>query len=566
MARQKARGIPDIDHEIIQSWNPNKKIYYNNNQDVKNYNVNLHLTPSQVAEYRKCKKDPKYFIKNYVKIQDLERGFVYFDLYDFQNDMLDIFHTNRMSIFNCCRQIGKTTIVAGYILHYMIFNSEKSVAIVAHQRDQAKEILERIQRAFETLPLWIQPGVRTYNKTSMRFDNGSKVLAAASGSSSVRGKSFSLLYVDEMAFIDDIETFWEATYPTVASSFTSKVIITSTPNGMGNLFHQLWLKANHRDKSQRSTFIPYQIDWTAVPRKDPDRKLSNEEYAKQWKQDQINNTSEDAFKQEYMCLFLGSTNSLINGSTLSILDSSVIPPIHSTADGFMAYEEPKPQHIYVITIDTAHGTGGDSSAFSVFDVTNKPFRHVAKYKNNQVDSTFYASIVHYYAKNYNNAWTLCETNDIGILVAKILFEALEYEYIIMTNDTHKIGIRMTSVVKNVGCVAMKNLVESNTLNIVDADTVYELSTFEKQNNSYAAALGKHDDLAMTLVIFGWLTRQNIFDEIINSDFRDNLSANYNSLLDEELSPLGFFGNAWNNDVEMPEFIKEGGELWVPMKY
>lgn len=513
---------------------------YKGNQKLKAANSPMEFTREQVEEYIRCSKDPKYFIKKYIKIVHIDRGLINFDMYEYQNHIVDTVANNRFIICKMPRQTGKTTTVCGIILWSVLFTPNYNVAILANKFQQAREILSRIKLAYENLPKWIQQGIVPggWNKGSIELENGSKVLASATSSSAVRGGSFNLIYLDEFAFVEPNiqEEFFASVYPTISSGTTSKVMITSTPNGM-ELFYRIWTDA----ENGRNSYKTVAVNWWDVPGRD-----------QRWKQETINNTSEQQFRQEHMCEFLGSTNTLIDPNKLSAMTYINPLEIHGS---LKIYQTPIKDHIYAIVVDTSRGTGDDFSAFIVIDVTKFPFQVVATYKDNRVSHLVYPNFIHNAAVAYNQAFILVETNDNGQQVADNLNYELENENVLKVAQTKsgqslssgfssqsKFGIKTSKQVKRIGCATLKQLIENDKLITNDFDVLHELTTFISKGTSYEAEFGKNDDLVMCLVLFSWMTTQQYFKDLSDNDIRKQMILDQQDQLDEEMLPLGLVSN------------------------
>jgi hypothetical protein len=508
---------------------------YLGNKNLKKVGVPVEYTQEQVQEYIKCARDPIYFIRTYVKIVHVDYGLVNFDLWPFQEEMVQKFGDNRFVICKLPRQVGKTTTVAAYILWQVLFNEQYSVAILANKLAQAREILGRIQNAYEHLPKWLQQGVKEWNKGNIELENGSEILASATSSSAIRGTSQNLIYLDEFAFVPNNlqEEFFASVFPTISSGTTTKVLITSTPNGM-NMFYKIWVDSEEGNND----YVRHGVHWSDVPGRD-----------EKWKKETIKNTSEEQFRQEFECEFLGSTATLIDGRKLA-----QIPFIHpiKTRNGFDIYEKPKPDRLYVITVDSARGLGLDYSAFLVFDVTEMPYKVVGKYRSKEISPMFYPDVIVNAATMYNNAFVLVELNDLGETVASIIQQDLEYENILSTSVrgrggqqvgggfAHRIqlGVKTTKTVKRVGCSHLKDVVENNKIILNDYDLLQELSVFINKRNSYEAEEGHHDDLVMCAVLFSWLVRQDFFIELTDNDVRSRLYQENQKMIEDDVLPFG----------------------------
>ena len=528
---------------------------YLGNAHLKRAGTNLEYTQEQAIEIAKCISDPIYFIKTYVKIVNVDHGLVPFQMWPFQETMVRTFHEERFSICKMPRQVGKTTTAAGYMLWCVLFQENFSIAILANKGALAQEILSRIQYAYEYLPVWLQHGIVTWNKRSLELENGSKIAAYATSASGVRGGSYNLIFLDEFAFVPQnmANEFFTSTYPVISSGQTTKVIIVSTPNGL-NHFYKMWVDA----EEGRSDYKPVEVHWSMVPGRD-----------EAWRLQTIRNTSEEQFRQEFETEFIGSSATLIPGSKLKALGFR--NPVEHTDDGLDIYVKPEPGHVYIATVDCAEGVGQDSSTISVFDVTEMPYRQVAKFKNNQISPLLYPTHIYNVATKYNNAYVLVETNNIGQQVVDILHYDLEYENIFRL-EHHNIkgqsisagfkrsvsfGLKTTKSVKKIGCANLKTLVENDKLIIEDFDTIAELNTFVRVRDSYEAEEGNHDDLVMTLVFFAWLVAQSFFKETTNSDIRQRLMEEHNLNLEEEIAPVGVF-----DDGRQEEKYHDGDDLWT----
>ena len=529
---------------------------YLGNPNLKKANTPIQFTKEQVAEFIKCKKDPVYFAAKYVKIVSLDEGLVPFDMYKFQKKLIRNFHNNRFNICKMPRQTGKSTTVVSFLLHYAVFNDNVNIGILANKAATARELLGRLQTAYENLPKWMQQGIIAWNKGSLELENGSKILAASTSASAVRGMSFNILFLDEFAFVPNhiADSFFASVYPTITSGKSTKVIIVSTPHGM-NHFYRMW----HDAERSRNEYVATEVHWSEVPGRNA-----------KWKKQTIANTSEEQFRVEFECEFLGSVDTLISVSKLKTLVYN--DPIKKNA-GLDIYENPIEDHNYIITVDTARGIDGDYSAFIVFDITDFPYKVVAKYKNNEIKPMLFPSIIHNIAKSYNYAYTLIEVNDIGDQVASILFFDLEYENVLMcsmrgragqvvgsgfSGKKSQLGVRMTSAVKKLGCSNLKTLLEDDKLMTVDYDIIAELTTFVQRKNTFMAEEGCHDDLAMCLVIFSWLVAQDYFKEMTEQDVRKRIYEDQKNQIEQDMAPFGFVLDGINSD---DGFVDSDGTRW-----
>ena len=512
----------------------NKNEIYLGNKNLKRVDVKVEFSKEEIQEYIKCARDPLYFIENYVKIVNVDRGLIPFLPYDYQKDMIRLSEKERFVICKMPRQVGKTTTVVGILLHSVLFNELYSVAILANKESQAQEILSRIQLAYEHLPKWLQQGVKEWNKTSIELENGSTILASSTASSAIRGTSQNFIYLDEFAFVPNgiQETFFSSVYPTISSGTTTKVLITSTPNGL-NLFYKLWVDS----ENERNSYKRIDVHWSDVPGRD-----------EKWKEETIRNTSKEQFRQEFECEFLGSSNTLISPEVLRRL---VYKQPLSSNEYFKLFYEPRQMGLYLIMVDVSRGLGGDYSAFIVYDISDAPYKVVATYRNNTISPLLFPEVIYNTAVKYFNAHVLIETNDIGQQVADILHEELEYENIIYTSKLPKgsvevsqgfggtsiKGIRTTKTTKKIGCNNFKALVENDKVELNDIDLISELYRFVSNGNTYEAEEG-NDDLAMCGVLFGWTMTQPFIKEISNLDIRKRLVLEKQRMIDEEITPFG----------------------------
>jgi hypothetical protein len=531
---------------------------YLGNPLLKKANTPIEFTEEQIIEFLKCKEDPVYFARNYIKIVSLDHGLVPFKMYPFQERLIQNFHDHRFNICKMPRQTGKSTTVVSYLLHYAVFNDNVNIAILANKASTARDLLGRLQLAYENLPKWMQQGIISWNKGSLELENGSKISSNSTSSSAVRGGSYNVIFLDEFAFIPNhiADDFFASVYPTISSGQSTKVIIVSTPRGM-NHFYRMW----HDAERGKNEYVPTDVHWSEVPGRD-----------QVWKEQTIANTSEQQFKVEFECEFLGSVNTLINPAKLRNLVYE--DPIKRNA-GLDVYEQPKEENNYLITVDVARGLGNDYSAFIVFDITNFPYKIVAKYRNNEIKPMLFPSIIYEVAKGYNDSWLLIEVNDIGDQVASILHFDLEYDNVLMcamrgragqivgsgfSGKKSQLGVRMTAAVKKLGCSNLKTLLEDDKLLTVDYDIISELTTFAQRHNSFEAEEGCNDDLAMCLVIFSWLVAQDYFKEMTDNDVRKRIYEEQKNQIEQDMSPFGFISDGLE---DMEVFVeKETGDRWL----
>lgn len=526
---------------------------YHGNPNLKPVGYQHDFTKDQLEEFVKCAKDPIYFIENYCQIVTLDKGLQPFKLYDCQKRKVDFIMNNRKTILMEGRQQGKTVTAAACILHYTIFQDNKMVAIMANKTAAAREVLNRYQIMYENLPIWMQQGVKTWNKGDVDLENGSRVFTSATTTSGIRGKSVNWLYIDEAAIIPNniAEEFFASVYPTISAGETTKILLTSTPLGY-NHFWKFWNEAEKGTNGFENMFIHY----TEIPGRDD-----------AWAEEQFKLLGEIKYNQEVLCEFLGSTNTLISGKALSMMSSKEIV---YKKDGLDIYEEPQKNKYYVIAADTSRGVGGDYSAFIIVDITEMPFRVVGKYRDNKVSPLLYPDFISRVASDYNNAYVLIENNDIGQQVVDILHQELEYENIFSTvqeknkqyvspgfGKSTTLGVRTSKAVKRQGCLSLKSLVEETKFLIWDADCINELSTFVERGGSFSADEGYHDDLAMCMVLFAWLTTNTFFKDLTNVDIREGLYNAEMRSIQTDLTPFGFVEDGLEPEAEVID-----GDYWM----
>ena len=528
---------------------------YLGNPNLKRANTQIQFTEDQVVEFLKCKDDPVYFALNYIKIVSLDEGEVPFKMYAFQEKLVRRFHENRFNICKMPRQTGKSTTCVSYLLHYALFNANVNIAILANKASTARDLLNRLQFAYEKLPKWMQQGILVYNKGSMELENGSKIIAASTSASAVRGGSYNIIFLDEFAFIPNhiAEQFFASVYPTISSGKNTKVIMVSTPHGM-NHFYRYW----HDAERGENEYVPTEVHWSEVPGRDA-----------VWKEQTIKNTSESQFRVEFECEFLGSVDTLIAPSKLKAM---VYENPSTQNAGLDVYEQPKDNHDYLITVDVARGVGLDYSAFVVVDITEFPHRLVAKYRNNEIKPMLFPNIIWQVGKNYNNAYILCEVNDIGDQVASIIQYDLEYQNLLMcsmrgragqvvgqgfSGKKTQLGVKMSKTVKKVGSLNLKTMIEGDKVLINDYDIISELTTFISKSNSFEAEEGCNDDLAMCLVIYAWLVAQDYFKELTDQDVRKRLYEEQKNQIEQDMAPFGFIDDGLDSD----SFVDAEGDRW-----
>jgi len=534
---------------------------YLGNPNLKKANTSIEFSQEQIAEFIKCKEDPVYFAKNYIKIISVDEGLVPFEMWPFQEQLIRRFHDNRFNICMMPRQTGKSTTSVSYLLHYAIFNDSVNIGILANKAQTARDLLGRLQTAYENLPNWMQQGILVWNKGSLELENGSKIMAASTSAAAVRGMSFNIIFLDEFAFVPNhiADDFFSSVYPTISSGKSTKIIIVSTPKGM-NHFYRMWNDAEKGDND----YVTTEVHWSEVPGRDD-----------AWKEQTIKNTSESQFRVEFECQFLGSVGTLINPAKLKAL---VYEKPFTSNGGLDIYEGPIAGNDYLCTVDVARGVGEDYSTFVIVDITSFPHRVVAKYRNNEIKPMLFPNIIYETCKGYNQAFILCEVNDIGDQVASILNFDLEYENLLMcsmrgragqvvgqgfSGKKTQLGVKMSKTVKKIGSLNLKTMVEADKVIFKDYEILSELTTFISKSNSFEAEEGCNDDLAMCLVIYAWLVAQDYFKELTDQDVRKRLYEEQKNQIEQDMAPFGFISDGVSEETS---FVDDDGDRWHTDEY
>ena len=524
---------------------------YLGNPNVKRDGVLQEWSEDLVREYAKCMGDPVYFAEKYCKVISLDNGLVPFKLYPYQKNMFRHFNEHRFNIVLACRQSGKSISACAYLLWFSLFNSEKTVAVLANKGATAREMLSRITLMLENIPFFLQPGCKALNKGSIEFSNNSRIIASATSGSSIRGLSVNLLYLDEFAFVERAAEFYTSTYPVVSAGKDTKIIVTSTANGIGNTFYKIWEGATQGINE----FNPFRVDWWDVPGRDEG-----------WKKQTVANTSQLQFDQEFGNTFFGTGDTLINAETLMGFRAGKYEKILEGGN-LIVYKEPLKNHDYIMTVDVAKGRGQDYSTFNLIDISVRPFQQVAVYRNNTISPLLFPNIIYKYAKSYNDAYVVIESNDQGTVVCNGLYHDLEYENVHVESavKANAIGIEMNRKVKRLGCSAIKDILENNKLNIVDENTIIEISTFVAKGQSYEASDGNHDDLMMNLVMFGYFSSTQYFGDMTDINLKDMLFKHKMKEIEDDIVPFGFIDDASDHiqkieQEESPWAIEYSNEL------
>ena len=541
---------------------PTSSDIYLGNPNLKKANTTQEFTEEHIVEFLKCKDNPVYFTEKHIKIVNVDDGLVSFDMYKYQKKLLKRFHKNRFNICKMPRQTGKSTTVVSYLLHYAIFNDNVNIGILANKAATARDLLGRLQMAYENLPRWMQQGIVAWNKGSLELENGSKIIAASTSASAVRGMSFNIIFLDEFAFVQNhlADDFFASVYPTISSGKSTKVIIVSTPHGM-NHFYRMW----HDAERGQNEYVATEVHWSEVPGRD-----------KKWKEQTIRNTSKQQFAIEFECEFLGSVDTLVSAAKLKALVYE--QPVEQNGK-LSVYEKPYKKRDYIITVDVARGVGKDYSAFIVADITEFPYKVVATYRDNEIKPMLFPNVISDVGKAYNDAYILCEVNDIGDQVASILFYDLEYENLLMvamrgragqivgsgfSGVKTQLGVKMSTTTKKIGCSNLKTLIEEDKLTFCDYNIISELTTFISKKQSFEAEDGCNDDLAMCLVIFSWLVAQDYFKEMTDSDVRKRIYEEQKNAIEQDMAPFGFVSDGF--ELEEQTTVESDGTVWKTDEY
>lgn len=524
---------------------------YKGNKNLKPRGTNISYSADQVKEYLKCSNDPIYFMKNYIKIVNLDKGLMLFDMFPFQEKMVKNLLNHRNTIFKLPRQSGKTTTTAAFAIHQAIFIDNYSILIAANKARTAIDIMKRIREAFQFLPKWLQQGVIKWNEGSVEFENGSRIVAVPTTSDAARGFSYNMIVLDEFAFLPKniADEFFTSVIPTISSGETTKIAILSTPKGM-NHFYKLWTET----EKKQTNFKPLEIKWNDVPGRDA-----------AFKKRMLESFGGDVTRwlQEFEADFIGTSNTLISPTTIKNLVFD--KPIGQTQVGVTIYEQPIPDHTYFMCVDTAEGKGLDYHAFTVMDITSIPFNVVARFRNNVLSELLLPDIIYQMAKIYNEAFVLIETRSLGASVSGQLFYELEYPNILAAEPRGRNGLVLTNFrdknrglstsaqSRAIGCSRMKVLVESGQLLFKDFEIIEELSNFVLIRDKFQADEGYHDDLVMTMIMFSWASSTAFFKELTNVNIKDVFHDKLKEIQDN-LVPFGFIvGSADDFGNDIPDF-------------
>ena len=474
---------------------------FKGNPNLRARGEKVNMTPELMKEYIRCSQDIIYFAENYFKIISIDKGEHIIKLYEFQKRILKAMvggdgDPRRHIALLSARQIGKSTISTIYIVWFAIFNSDKTIAILANKEQTAKEILSRVKLGYEGLPKFLQQGVKDdgWSQKSIILENKTKILSASTASSAIRGMSISLLLLDEFAFVPSnvADEFMASVYPTIVSGDESKIIMVSTPNGMNHFYH-IYSKAAKGENGYR----PVKINWNEIPRKNKDGSDANPKF----KEDTIRNIGLVKWNQEFGARFLGSSKTLIDPDLLEELGRETIDPKElKMGDLLHVYERPQEGELYMLGVDSSKGVGGDYSTVQVLKIKDEyDIEQVAIYRNNIIEPHDFAQVVMSISNYYNECYVMIENNDVGGQVADAMFYEYEFDRI-LNCDKKGIGIRSTKKSKLEANMLLKRYMENDFLKIIDKQTVYELTCYEEISpDVFQSGRTDHDDCVTSLL-------------------------------------------------------------------
>ena len=540
-------SLQDFEYDISGN-----KIAFDGNNNIKSIGVRLPYTKAHLEEWTRCKNDWCYFAENYVYIINLNDGKIKPTMRDYQKNMVESFINNSFNLVLASRQIGKTVSTTIFLLHFILFNQDKNVAILANKASTSIKILRELKNMYELLPKWLQQGVKVWNSGAIRLENGCSIFASSTSSSSIRGESVNVLFIDECAFIpaNTWDCFFESVFPTISSSNESKVIFVSTPNGL-NHFYKFW-----KDSEEgRNKFVRTRVDWWEVPGRD-----------EVWKENMLSTLGIQKFSQEFGNNFLGSSDTLIEEKSLTNLkflpakeNSQLHQIIPAGLHKFLnVYEERERKAIYVLGIDSSRITeisSGDACCIQVLDISCMPFKQVATFfAKNDFNYMKIPQIAYDIGKYYNWATAFIENNDIGQEISNILHFDYEYESVFF-QDTKRSGFRTTKKTKRLGYNNLKLLVENNKIILNDFITIAELSTFVRHKDSYKAESGYTDDATMALIAALFFMQRAEFEVFENS--KQMAEKILDITVDDDLPSFGFIDDSVEstNEFNFNEIFK-----------
>lgn len=502
-------------------------------------------------EYKRCKRDPIYFISNYIKVVHPVRGLVPFALYPFQVEIVNALQENRFNILRKFRQAGCTTISAAYALWMCIFQDHKTIVFLSVGDTESTEILDRIKIMFEELPVFLKPKILQENMHNLKLSTGSVIKSRPSGKQSGRSLAGSFLFIDEAAFIEHIETIWAAVYPIISTG--GRAFVLSTVNGVGNWYYDTWIKAMDGGNS----FNPIQINWQSHPeynrvdgydylyeemeRRDPPVLIDS------WEETTRSNMSHKKWLQEYECEFLGTGETYIEGTILSNMDRRSIKPLYRVYNNRMyIWKDPEPNKQYLIGVDISLGRERDFSAFHVIDLYTG--EQVAEYYSNTTPINELAEVLNTVGMKYNLATVIVERNTIGNNLIDHLFERLQYENLYF-DDKRNIGVQVTAKNREQMLACMEECLRMNKIKINSKRTVAELNTFIVSLAGKAQAeKSKHDDLVTSLALCSFWMTTYLETNPVNLISSDKQTASEKLLAPLRLKNLKSYGGDVEEDI------------------
>lgn len=477
---------------------------FNGITNLRDAKETVKLKPEQLAEIKKCAQDPLYFMNNYMYINTKDNGMQLFKTWPFQEAAVKRFLKYRFNINKWSRQVGKSTIVRGFILWYAMFHGDQLIAMLANKLALAKEQLQLLRDSYIALPFWLQPGVKLWNKMSIQFSNNTRIMAAPSTVDGIRGFSPNLLYLDEFAFLRAglAEEFWTSNFPSISSGKKTRVIITSTPNGM-NLFYNLWEGAVDENTASfhdlMSKFVKSTVKWNEVPGRDI-----------QWGIDEMARIGEQRFRQEYECEFVGSAVTLIDYKMLQKLKATPPLPMACVPNGYQMrmYQKPLPLQklevngwVYIAAIDTGYGIRKDYHVLHILLAkSNIELEEVFVMSSNEVTIEDFCARSYIVLCGYHQPALTIEYNGPGSRTYSIMFNDLQYEHLV-NYDNKLRGMWATDGIKQSAVMLLKLYVERYYVKLKDEATIQELMSFTTttpNGRKWGATDGNHDDNVTSL--------------------------------------------------------------------
>lgn len=519
-----------------------KPVHFENNPYLSYANTKLPLTQEHVQEIYKCSQDVFYFIENYCKIFVLGKGYQLPKLRIYQRNLIQHYIDNSFSNVLAGRQTGKSTTTIMVMLWYILFRSDTIAGFAANKWDMAKENLDRFRSYFELLPIWLKPGIKTWNKTFVSLENGSKVYTSTATETAFRGLGIELLWVDEISFIKNWYGFVSSVFPTIASAKNPKVMYTTTPKGLDH-FYSMWQEA----ENGKSLFKNFKVNWWEVEGRDDN-----------WKDTMISTLpgGEQEFLQEWAAEFMGSSKTLVDVKHLQSLNYEDFELDTEYLSNLRIYKRPEENHRYIMSIDGAK-QGKDKTAIQIIDISKFPFEQVASL-DTKINHVIATASIGKLGKYYNNAFIIAENNEgAGTYIADTLYHAYEYENIYKQKNKDNFGFQTNRKTRPTILNFLKLFIEKNKLIVRDKTTIDQLFTFIEKNGKYQADNGKFDDLVMCLAIsFAPFLDLNIYDDY--EKFLDSLDMDINSTDEEnqeiiEMLNIGYF----DDGIEEPPRLDEG---------